>query len=72
MPPLPVLTERQVLKVLKRHRFEEIRQSGSHRIMRHTDGRWTTVPIHKGRDIRRGTLKSIIDDAGLTVDDFTR
>jgi len=72
MPPLPVLTERQVLKVLKRHGFDEIRQSGSHRIMRHPDGRWTTVPIHKGRDIRRGTLKSIIDDAGLTVGDFTR
>lgn len=72
MPPLPVLTAKQVLKVLHGHGFEVIRQSGSHRVVRHPDGRWTTVPIHGGRDIRKGTLKSIISDTGLTLDDFTR
>lgn len=72
MPPLPVLSTRKVLAVLHRHGFEEVRQSGSHRVMRHPDGRWTTVPIHGSRDIRKGTLKAIIIDTGLAIEDFTR
>jgi predicted RNA binding protein YcfA (HicA-like mRNA interferase family) len=46
------------------------RINGSHHIMRHPDGRRTTVPVHAGRDIRPGTLRNILRDAGLTVDEF--
>ncbi|MGH8508562.1 MAG: type II toxin-antitoxin system HicA family toxin [Gammaproteobacteria bacterium] len=32
--------------------------TGSHYIMRHPDGRWTVVPYHAGRDIKRGVLRA--------------
>jgi predicted RNA binding protein YcfA (HicA-like mRNA interferase family) len=32
--------------------------------------RQTAVPVHKGKDIPRGTLRAIIEQAGLTVDEF--
>lgn len=40
--------------------------------MRHRDNpsRGTVVPVHAGRDIKRGLLRKIISDAGLTVDEF--
>lgn len=40
--------------------------------MRHRDdaSRGTVVPVHAGRDIKRGLLRKIIGDAGLTVDEF--
>ena len=48
-----------------------IRQRGSH-LQYHNaiNGRQTTVPMHKGRDIAPGLLRQIAKDAGLTVDDF--
>ena len=59
-----------MLAILRRHGFVIVRQSGSHVIMRHVDGRWTTVPMHKGRDLAKGTLRQILYDTRLTVDDL--
>jgi len=47
-----------------------IRQSGSHIVLRHPDGRWTTVPIHRSKDVAKGTLRKIIKDAGVSVEEF--
>lgn len=51
MGNLPVLKPSEVIKILKKLGFEEARQRGSHIQFRHPDGRGTTVPFHKGRDI---------------------
>jgi predicted RNA binding protein YcfA (HicA-like mRNA interferase family) len=59
-----------VIRVLERHGFERVRQSGSHAIFRHADGRRTTVPIHGKRDLGRGLLRKIMRDVDLTVDDI--
>ena len=67
---LPVLTAREVIRILKRHGFEEVRQRGSHKQFRHSDGRVTTVPVHHGRDISPALLRRIIKDSGLTPDEF--
>ncbi|HJZ43096.1 MAG TPA: type II toxin-antitoxin system HicA family toxin [Hyphomicrobiaceae bacterium] len=32
--------------------------------------RRTVVPVHAGKDVKRGLLRKIIDDAGLTVEEF--
>jgi predicted RNA binding protein YcfA (HicA-like mRNA interferase family) len=40
--------------------------------MRHPDGRWTTVPVHQGRDIAKGTLRNALADAGLTIEELRR
>ena len=68
---LPVLRAQELLAVLKRRGFVQIRQSGSHIILKHPDGRHTTVPLHKGRDLGRGLLRQILRDAELNVDDLT-
>jgi predicted RNA binding protein YcfA (HicA-like mRNA interferase family) len=68
---LPAVKGRQVMKVLETIGFERIRQSGSYVTYRHPDGRWTIVSVHPGKAIPKGTLRKIIRDAGLTVDEFT-
>jgi predicted RNA binding protein YcfA (HicA-like mRNA interferase family) len=71
-PHLPALTGQEVLAILQRHGFRLVRQSGSHVILRHADGRRTTVPVHAGRTLGRGLLRQIMRDTDLTVDDLAR
>ena len=70
MPAVPAIRGSQVVKALEKAGFAVARITGSHHIMRHPDGRNTTVPVHGGRDIRPGTLRSVLRDAKLTVEDF--
>ncbi len=70
MSRLPALKADEVVRKLQRAGFEVDHITGSHYIMRHPDGRRTVVPYHAGRDIRRGVLRTIIRQAGLTVDEF--
>ena len=71
-PKLPALTAARMTAILRRHGFEPVRQSGSHLVLRHADGRRVTVPVHSGRDLGRGLVQRIMRDAGLTVDDLLR
>ena len=64
----PVLKPREVVAILEKLGFTEARQRGSHKQIRHPDGRSTTVPFHGGRDISRILLRQIAKDIGLTVD----
>ena len=70
MGTVPVLTSRTVITILRKLGFEEVRQRGSHKQFRHPDGRTTTVPIHKGRDISPIILRKIAADIGIPLDDF--
>ena len=70
MRKLPVLKPREVVAILLRLGFTEVRQRGSHRQFRHSDGRGTTVPFHRGRDIAPPLLRQIAKDIDMTVDDF--
>ncbi|MBY0250485.1 MAG: type II toxin-antitoxin system HicA family toxin [Methylobacterium organophilum] len=69
---MPALTGQEVVAILRRHGFLAVRQSGSHVILRHADGRRTTVPVHAGHTLGRGLLRQIMRDADLTADDLTR
>jgi len=60
----------EVVRVLEKIGFRLIRQSGSHAVYRHPDGRWTTVPVHPGKDVAKGTVRKIIKDVGITVEEF--
>jgi predicted RNA binding protein YcfA (HicA-like mRNA interferase family) len=40
--------------------------------MRHPDGRGTTVPVHAGKDVAKGTLRNILADTRLTIEDLQR
>ena len=72
MGKTPVLKPREVISVLEKLGFSEIRQRGSHKQYRHDDGRCTTVPFHRGRDISPILLKQIAKDVGLTVEEFLK
>jgi predicted RNA binding protein YcfA (HicA-like mRNA interferase family) len=50
--------------------LERIRQKGSHVLYRHADGRTTTVPHHKGRDLARPLIRSILRDIDLSPEEF--
>ncbi|MFA5311145.1 MAG: type II toxin-antitoxin system HicA family toxin [Candidatus Omnitrophota bacterium] len=50
--------------------FERIRQKGSHIYFRHSDGRATVVPFHKGEDLGKGLLGAILKDIELSWEEF--
>ena len=68
MAKTPVLKPREVVERLVSLGFLEIRQRGSHKQFRHPDGRCTTVPFHRGRDISPILLRQIAKDIGVTVE----
>ena len=70
MGTIPVLKPQEVVRILSVLGFAEVRQRGSHKQFRHADGRVTTVPFHKGRDIAPTLLRKIAADVGLTVEEF--
>ncbi len=72
MPPVPSVRGERVVRALERAGVKVARVAGSHHIMRHPDGRGTTVPVHPGRDLAKGTLRNILTDAGLTIEDLQR
>ena len=67
-----MLTARDVIAILERMGFEEVRQRGSHKQFRHPDSRRTTVPVHGGRDIAPLLLRQIIKDTHVTPEEFLR
>ncbi|MGL4881021.1 MAG: type II toxin-antitoxin system HicA family toxin [Waterburya sp.] len=70
MSKIPILKPQEVVRILNNLGFIEIRQKGSHKQFRHPDGRVTTVPFHKGRDIAPRLLRQIAKDIDLTIDEF--
>ena len=71
MSKLPVVSGPDAVKALRRTGYEVDHQTGSHLILRRTTPphRRLTVPNH--RELAKGTLRAIIREAGLTVDEFT-
>ncbi|MDG7018209.1 MAG: type II toxin-antitoxin system HicA family toxin [Nitrososphaerota archaeon] len=59
---------RDVLKALARRGFKPVRQRGSHIIVEDSIGHFATVP--RRDEIKRGTLLSIIEEAGMTREEF--
>jgi predicted RNA binding protein YcfA (HicA-like mRNA interferase family) len=70
MSTTPVLKPQEVIKILQNIEFVEVRQRGSHKQFRHADGRVTTVPFHKGRDISPSLLRKIASDVGMSVEEL--
>jgi predicted RNA binding protein YcfA (HicA-like mRNA interferase family) len=66
LPKFRVLSGRQVCRILVQHGFVEVRQRGSHIIMQKKTGDSTiTIPVPNHKEIRTGTLLSIIRQSGL-------
>ena len=71
MPKLPALKPQEVIRALNRAGFVLYRITGSHHRFDHPEKPEcvVTVPVHRG-DIKRGTLRSIIKQADMTVEEF--
>ena len=72
MTRLPILSAKKIEKLLIDLGFIRVRQKGSHVFYRHPDGRTTTLPHHRGRDIARPLLREILTEIDLTPDDLLR
>jgi predicted RNA binding protein YcfA (HicA-like mRNA interferase family) len=60
----------QMEKLLFRLGFERVRQKGSHVFYRHSDGRVTTVPHHKGRMLARPLIREILREIRITIEQY--
>jgi predicted RNA binding protein YcfA (HicA-like mRNA interferase family) len=69
---LPSLKAREVMRALERAGFVCVRVKGSHRIFEHPENRArrTVVSDHRGKDVPRGTLHDVIEQAGMTIEEF--
>ena len=71
MVRLKILSGQEVCKILYDHGFEEVRRKGSHILMqKKIPGGTITVPVPDHAEIKKGTLQSIIRQAGLTRKEF--
>ena len=72
MPRLPVLSGEEVIRILEQAGFEVHHQKGSHVVLKQTSSPHTRLPVPKHKTIKRGLLRAIIREAGLTRDEFLR
>ena len=69
----PVISGKDLVKLLEKHRFKVTRVNGSHHRMRHKDGRVTTVPVHKNEDLPKGLLRKIVrEDLQIEMVEFEK
>ena len=71
-PRLPAVNARKLLRALDRAGFVVLRTKGSHYILEHPDQpiKRVTVPYHGSRDLPIGTVRNILKQAGLTIEEF--
>jgi predicted RNA binding protein YcfA (HicA-like mRNA interferase family) len=68
---IPNVTGREAIRAFEKAGFRVIRISGSHHILKRDGHPFVlSIPVHKGRTVGSGLLKSQITAAGLTVEEF--
>ena len=72
MAKVPVIKAGELIRVLNKLGFFKFHQVGSHVQFKNRQGIKITVPTHIGKDIGRKTLKGIIDDIDITVEEFVK
>ena len=70
MSTLPRISGREVMRALSKIGYEKDRQKGSHIILRQNASPHRRIVIPDHKEIAKGTLRKIIKQAGLTVEDF--
>jgi len=69
---LPVVSGVDVVKALAKAGYELDHQTGSHMILRRKEPPHLRVTVPNHKEIAKGTLRAIIRDSGLTVEEFVR
>ena len=71
MATLPAMSGNEVVRVFERLGWEFVRQSGSHMVMTKA-GEIASLSIPKHKEVAKGTLRSLIRAANITIDDFVK
>lgn len=71
MTRLPRLSGREIIAALRKAGFQPVRVKGSHHVLRHPDGRTTTIPVHSGEVIGPGLFTKILRDCELTPEELS-
>jgi len=69
VPQVPLLKPKDVIKILKKFGWVVARSSGSHIILT-KEGNISTLSVPNHSEVARGTLRSLIDKSGLTIEEF--
>lgn len=72
MPRLSPIRGIQLVRILEKKGFRNVRQKGSHLRLEHPDGRKTSVPIHTGESVGKGLLRKILRDVNLSPEEFAK
>ena len=73
MPKLPVLSGKDVIKVLSKIGYQHVRTSGSHAILnKQTEKGKITIPVPLHKELAKGTLKSIMRQADLSLENLLK
>ncbi|MCL2355946.1 MAG: type II toxin-antitoxin system HicA family toxin [Defluviitaleaceae bacterium] len=70
MSRLKIITSANMCKLLENEAFAIVRQKGSHRFYRHSDGRTTVIPMHT-TDLDRALIRKILRDIDMSVDEYS-
>ncbi|OGI57443.1 hypothetical protein A3B85_01045 [Candidatus Nomurabacteria bacterium RIFCSPHIGHO2_02_FULL_37_13] len=70
MPKLPNVKGKQLLKILQRIGYALDHTQGSHHVLRHSNGKKITIPIHRNKEIPKGTLLGILTDLDISKEEL--
>jgi len=68
---LPSISAREAIHAFEQLGYERDRQRGSHVVLRHRDPPYRRLVVPDHRTLAKGTLRVLIREAGLTVDEFS-
>jgi predicted RNA binding protein YcfA (HicA-like mRNA interferase family) len=69
---LPVVSGQEAAQAFRKMGYELDRQRGSHVLLRHRDPPYRRLSIPQHKELAKGTLRTLIREAGLTVEEFIR
>ena len=69
---LPRVTANEMIKIVEKLGFCFSRQSSSHKIYKNNKGKRVTIAYHSGKILHPKIVKSILVDAGISVDEFKK
>lgn len=72
MTKLVLIDARKMEKLLFKLGFKRIRQRGSHVFYRHSDGRYTTIPHHRGRVLARPLIREILREIKISIEEYNK
>jgi len=72
MPKLPVLSGKDIIKALSKIGFQHVRTSGSHAILNKEDNGKITIPVPLHKELAKGTLKSIMNQAEIDLENLLK